>query len=71
MNPGALVEIYRLQHSHRDGSWGDMVEDRSHHSPADHDPERGWRDGLRFRCTSCNESVTIRPEEPDLPEREP
>jgi hypothetical protein len=48
-----------------------MVEDRSHHSPADHDPERGWRDGLRFRCTSCNESVTIRPEEPDLPEREP
>ena len=63
MNPASLEYIYRVEHRHKDGSWGEMVEDRSHHSPADHDPERGW--GLRriFRCTSCDEAVTLNPGE--------
>jgi len=38
-----------------------MVEVTSHHDPAAHDPERQW--GLRriFRCTSCEETITIEP----------
>jgi hypothetical protein len=58
---------YRIEHRHKDGSWGEMVEDRSHHGPADHDPERGW--GLRriFRCTSCDEAVTLNPGEEASP----
>jgi hypothetical protein len=42
-----------------------MVERRPHHDPADHDPERGW--GLRriFRCTTCDEEVSIVAGEPD------
>jgi hypothetical protein len=61
MDQATLDFMFRLQHRHKDGSWGDMVEDRPHHAPSDHDPERGW--GLRriFRCTSCEESVTLLP----------
>lgn len=55
--------LYRLEHRHKNGSWGEMVEDRSHHDAAQHDPERSW--GLRriFRCTSCDETATITPGE--------
>ncbi len=61
MDQARLELQYRIDHLHRDGSWGEMVEDRSHHSPSDHDPERAW--GLRriFRCSSCEESATIVP----------
>jgi len=65
MDPRILAATYRLQHSHGDGSWAEMVEDRNHHSPADHDPERSWGTGRLFRCVGCDESVTIQidPEE--------
>jgi hypothetical protein len=66
MDPRSILTTYRVEHRHRDGSWGEMVEDRTHHDPAEHDPERGWRDGRRFQCTSCDESVMVRPESPDL-----
>ena len=57
-----LIELrYRLEHRHKDGSWGEMAEDRSHHDVADHDPERGWNVRRIFRCTSCDESATIVP----------
>lgn len=58
---------YRIEHRHKDGSWAEMVEDRSHHDAADHDPERGW--GLRriFRCASCEESATLIPGEEASP----
>ena len=40
-----------------------MVEDRSNHTPGDDDPERK-RSALRiFRCTSCEQTVTIAEEE--------
>jgi hypothetical protein len=59
-----IVEMaYRIDHRHSDGSWGEMVEDRSHHSPANHDPERNWSLRRIFRCTSCEESVTLIPGE--------
>ncbi len=60
MDPARLVEMeYRMSHRHNDGSTWPMVEVRQHHDAADHDPERRW--GLRriFRCTSCEETVTI------------
>jgi hypothetical protein len=50
-----------IRHRHDDGSWGEMVEDRSHHDPADHDPERRWGIGRIFRCTSCTEAVAVTP----------
>jgi hypothetical protein len=62
MDPASLVEIeYRVSHQHNDGSSSPMVELTSHHDPAAHDPEPRW--GLRriFRCTSCDETITIEP----------
>ena len=70
MDPRSILTTYRVEHRHRDGSWGEMVEERTHHDPAEHDPERGWRDGRRFQCTSCDESVMVLPESPDLPATE-
>ena len=66
-----IVEMaYRIDNRHPDGSWGEMVEDRSHQNPADHDPERKWGRFRIFRCTSCGASVTIANEEGlPLPER--
>ena len=60
-----VESMYRIEHRHRDGAWGEMreVESRPHHTAPDHDPERSW--GIRriFRCTSCDESVAIGPAE--------
>ena len=50
---------YRIQHRHKDGSWGDM--ELSPHSPASLDPERRWSFAKLFRCTSCDEGVTVVP----------
>jgi hypothetical protein len=64
MDQVRIIEMaYRVEHRHDDGSWGEMVEDRSHHDPADHDPERRWGIGRIFRCTSCEETVTLMPGE--------
>lgn len=51
--------MFRIQHQHRDGSWAEMVEDRQHHDPADHDRERSWSKGRIFRCGSCPEVLTL------------
>jgi hypothetical protein len=56
-----LAMAYRIDHRHADGSWGEMVEDRTHHSPAD--PERSWANHRIFRCTSCDSQVTVVDEE--------
>ena len=58
-----LAMAYRIDHRHADGSWGEMVEDRTRHSPADVDPERRWANHRIFRCTSCDSSVTLVDEE--------
>ena len=60
---------YRIEHRHPDGTSAEMVEDRAHHDPADHDAERSW--GLRriFRCTACSASVTLEPGDPATDDR--
>jgi hypothetical protein len=62
--------LYRIEHRHSDGRWGDMVEDRAHHDSAQHDPERGWNLRRIFRCTSCEESLTLIPGEEGGPAAE-
>ena len=60
MDQARLAEmVLRIEHQHADGTWGELVEDRSHHAAADHDPERLW--GIRriFQCMSCPEKVTV------------
>ena len=50
-----------IEHRHDDGSWSEMVEEDRPHDAADHDAERSW--GMRriFRCTRCDERVTLEP----------
>lgn len=64
MDPRIILGDYRIRHRHGDGGWGEMVEDRSHHDAADHDPEHDWRQGRLFRCSSCDESISVETEEP-------
>jgi hypothetical protein len=47
----------RLEHRHSDGSWSDF--ERSHHDPAEHDPERAWSRGEIYVCKTCNEQVRV------------
>jgi len=61
MDQQRFAERYRLEHRHHDGSWGEMIEQRSHHDAADHDVERGWAKRRIFRCRTCDESATIVP----------
>jgi hypothetical protein len=42
-----------------------MQEQSAHHDPAQHDPERDWSRGRIFRCTRCQEAVTITPSDED------
>jgi hypothetical protein len=63
MDPRTILMTFRVEHSHRDGSWGEMVE--SHvHDAAETDPERDWGRRRIFRCTTCDESVSVRAGEP-------
>jgi hypothetical protein len=63
-------ELYRIQHRHNDGTYADMEEVPTHHDAAQHDPERWWSKVRVFRCTKCEESLVIGPEEDaPLPER--
>ncbi|HEY4190207.1 MAG TPA: hypothetical protein VGM28_07285 [Candidatus Limnocylindrales bacterium] len=60
---------YRIEHRHPDGSWAEMVEERPHNDPAEHDAERAWGKRRLFRCGKCNETVTIEPgDEGDQPQ---
>lgn len=61
MDQQRFSEQYRLEHVHKDGSWAQMVEQRSHHDIADHDIERGWARRRIFKCASCDETATIVP----------
>ena len=46
-----------------------MVEERSPRDAADTDPERGWSLRRVFRCTVCNDVVTLtRDREPGAPD---
>jgi hypothetical protein len=59
---------YRIEHRHGDGSVAPMTEVPVHHDSTQHDPERSWGVKRLFRCTRCDETVLIAPEE-DAAER--
>ena len=60
MTDARLREIeFQISHRHTDGSWARMEERPAHHDAAQHDPERRWRLGRIFACTSCDETVTL------------
>ena len=61
---------YRIEHRHPDGSWGEMREESLPDDPAAHDPERHWGFRRLFRCTSCDEAVTVSDYDEDNPEPE-
>ncbi|HEY7522820.1 MAG TPA: hypothetical protein VH720_04075 [Candidatus Limnocylindrales bacterium] len=70
IDPSRMVELeYRISHRHKDGSFAEMEEVRSHHSPADHDPERSWGVRRIFRCKTCEEYATIVPGQEGGPDR--
>jgi hypothetical protein len=56
----------RLQHQHADGSWG-TFELREPHSPAELDPERTWRNGRIYACTTCDEKIRVSPVDEEPP----
>jgi hypothetical protein len=58
---GTVAEGLRIQHQHDDGSWAPM-EPRDPHNVAEADPERDWKRGRVYVCTTCEE--TIRLDEP-------
>ena len=35
------------------------LEPRSHHDPADSDPERGWANTTIYVCKACDEQVRV------------
>ena len=47
-----------LEHRHSDGAWSPL-EQRSHHDPADADPERGWANTTIYVCRACDEQVRV------------
>lgn len=49
----------RAQHWHGGDDWADMEEVPQSHDPAAADPERGWKHGRVFRCTTCNEQFRV------------
>jgi hypothetical protein len=65
MDPRSILTTFEVEHRHSDGSRVAMVEQPQHHDSAEHDPERSW--GIRriFRCTSCDEEVSIVAGDPD------
>jgi hypothetical protein len=62
---GRAESRFRVQHRHDDGSWATLEPRPGHHSPAEHDPERDWADGIVYACTRCDELVRIAPHEPE------
>ena len=49
----------RLRHRHEDGGWGEFEPRPAHHDPASHDPERDWAQGVIYRCTTCDEEISV------------
>ena len=66
MDQRLLQLQYRVEHEHSDGSWGQLVEDRSRDASAN-DPERSWALRRIFRCTTCGDVVTLTPGEETAP----
>jgi hypothetical protein len=52
-----VLQEFRFEHRHDDGSWAPM--EGVPPSPSDRDTERSWSKGRIFRCKSCNEQIRI------------
>ena len=52
-----IVQEFSVEHRHSDGSWSPM--EPIHHDAAAHDGERSWLRRAVFRCTTCEEAVTL------------
>jgi hypothetical protein len=64
MDPNArIAQELLLEHRHNDGSWSRM--ERVEHDSADHDAERSWLRRMIFRCTTCDEEVSVVAEDVD------
>jgi hypothetical protein len=50
---------YRIQHRHTNGEWSDLAPETRRHDPSTGDPERSWAQRMVFRCTHCDEVVSI------------
>jgi len=59
MDQRLLQLQYQVEHRHADGSWGEMTEERQPHDAAETDPERGWSLRRVFRCTVCDELISV------------
>ena len=67
MDLARIAELnLRFQHRHDDGSVGTFEPEPSHHSPNAHDPERDWASGTIYKCTSCDEEITISHDDPSV-----
>ncbi len=52
-----IAQEFRIEHRHSDGSWSPL--EPIHHDAAAHDSERSWLKRAIFRCSSCDEQVTV------------
>lgn len=59
MDPRIMLTTFRVEHSHRDGTWGEMVEQYHPHDAAELDPERSWGNRRIFKCAGCDESMSV------------
>ena len=58
MDPNVrIAQELRIEHRHGDGSWSPL--EPIHHDSAAHDAERSWLRRTIFRCTTCDEAVTV------------
>ena len=58
MDPNIRVlQEFRIEHRHSAGSWSPM--EQIHHDAAAHDGERSWLRRAIFRCSTCDEQVTV------------
>lgn len=67
MLPSRSWEMVRFQHSHGGNEYHEMREVTGHDS-AVRDPERGWLRRRIFRCTACEDEISV--DVPDERQRE-
>lgn len=59
LGSSAFEHSRRAQHWHGGDDWGEMVEVTPSHDAAESDPERNWKGGRIFRCSSCDEQFRV------------
>ena len=64
--PSSTFGMNKPQHWHGGDDWSDMEEVTQSHDAAEADPERAWKGGRIFRCTTCEEQFRIA-DSPDAP----